>query len=213
MPTVGVNMSSKTRSRRRIRKLVNFIEALDGFRIGIVSNIDQLSILYRELELSGKTRRWKEIKKDLEEIAIRGLKIPKIKKLMDRDKKIDKYYKYVLFAFLGLTLLLFLGFVSQLTIYLMILVLTALNMLLVYRLYLYDKINYLYYSHRDRFKEQAERLKKDIEALFKEVRKEARKGGIDLATIKIKLYQVDYSGIKVVGKPGRFNRQYTVILK
>ena len=187
MPTVGVNMSSKTRSRRRIRKLVNFIEALDGFRIGIVSNIDQLSILYRELELSGKTRRWKEIKKDLEEIAIRGLKIPKIKKLMDRDKKIDKYYKYVLFAFLGLTLLLFLGFVSQLTIYLMILVLTALNMLLVYRLYLYDKINYLYYSHRDRFKEQAERLKKDIEALFKEVRKEARKGGIDLATIKIKL--------------------------
>ncbi|HDH07077.1 MAG TPA: hypothetical protein ENF87_01780, partial [Thermoproteales archaeon] len=85
-------MSSKTRSRRRIRKLVNFIEALDGFRIGIVSNIDQLSILYRELELSGKTRRWKEIKKDLEEIAIRGLKIPKIKKLMDRDKKIDKYY-------------------------------------------------------------------------------------------------------------------------
>ena len=197
-------------SRRRIRKLVSFIEAIDSFRIGYVTNIDQLAIEYRRLELSGRTRKWKEIRRDLEEVAVKGLKVPEIRKLMNRDKKLDKYYKYSL-IFLAISMVPFLmGIGGRLTFLIMLMALTAVNAVLIYRLYLHDKVVYLYYSNRHLFKDASARLREDVNRLLLELKREARRAQIPLESIRLKLYNTDYEGIRVVKEPSRVRKYFLV---
>jgi len=206
-------MSTPAKTRRRIRKIIAFIETLDAYRVGIVANIDQLAIEYRRLELSRRIRRWKDLKKDLEDIALRGLKIPKVRQLIDRDKKMEKYYKYSLVFFALTAIPPFFGITSPFVFITLLVALTLVNVILLYRLYLHDKITYLYYVNRKTFREQSKRIKEDVEKLFAEIRREAKRAGLKTSSFPLKLYNIDYEDIEVVKKPGRLSRQYKVIIR
>ena len=204
---------SPVKVRKRIRGLISFIESLDGFRIGAITNIDQLAIKYRQLDLSGRTRKWKEIKKDLEEIAVKGLRNPKIRELMQKDKKVEKYYKRVLIAFAASAILFLLGLPERLTFLLILATLTAANILLLYRLYIHDKITLLYYKNREAFRDQAERIRDDINRIINEIRREARRAKIDLSTMTLKVYNTDYDHIKIIKRPGKFSRHFKAVIE
>jgi len=60
---------------------------------------------------------------------------------------------------------------------------------------------------------KGEPLKRVIEFLLDEVRREARRGRLDLTTIKIHLYLPDYKGIKILKEPGKIRTRYVVTLE
>ncbi|RLE87682.1 MAG: hypothetical protein DRJ49_06095, partial [Thermoprotei archaeon] len=82
--------------KRRIKKLVTIIESLDGFRSGYFTDIDRLMIMYKELGLGGRIRKWKDIRRDLERLVLSSIRTKEARKYLNYEKLVSKVYKIIL---------------------------------------------------------------------------------------------------------------------
>ena len=198
--------------KRRIKKIISVIEALDSFRSGYFTDIDRLILTYRELELGGRARKWKEVRRDLERLVLGSAKIRETRKYLKYEKIMDKIYKVVL-ALLIISMLSSLLGIPTLTMALILPLFIIFPVVLFIRLFIREKIRIIYIKNSERFRDEINRIKKDIDILIQEVMRISKRAGLDSRTISMNLINADYSNIKVVKKPGRFNRYYTVVPK
>ncbi|RLE89019.1 MAG: hypothetical protein DRJ49_04100, partial [Thermoprotei archaeon] len=66
-------------------------------------------------------------------------------------------------------------------------------------------------SNQSRLKDEINRIREDISLLIQEVARLSRKVKLDPRSISINLINIDYEGIEIVKRPGRFSRYYTVV--
>ena len=198
--------------KRRIKKIISVIEALDSFRSGYFTDIDRLILTYRELELGGRARKWKEVRRDLERLVLGSAKIRETRKYLKYEKIMDKIYKVVL-ALLIISMLSSLLGIPTLTMALILPLFIIFPVVLFIRLFIREKIRIIYIKNSERFRDEINRIKKDIDILIQEVMRISKRAGLDSRTISMNLINADYSNIKVVKKPGRFSRYYTVVPK
>jgi len=198
--------------KRRIKKIISVIEALDSFRSGYFTDIDRLILTYRELELGGRARKWKEVRRDLERLVLGSAKIRETRKYLKYEKIMGKIYKVVL-ALLIISMLSSLLGIPTLTMALILPLLIIFPVVLFTRLFIREKIRIIYINNSERFRDEINRIKKDIDILIQEVMRISKRAGLDSRTISMNLINADYSNIKVVKKPGRFSRYYTVVPK
>ncbi|GEM_PF-1477862 len=198
--------------KRRIKKIISVIEALDSFRSGYFTDIDRLILTYRELELGGRARKWKEVRRDLERLVLGSTKIRETRKYLKYEKIMDKIYKVVL-ALLIISMLSSLLGIPTLTMALILPLFIIFPVVLFIRLFIREKIRIIYIKNSERFRDEINRIKKDIDILIQEVMRISKRAGLDSRTISMNLINADYSNIKVVKKPGRFSRYYTVVPK
>lgn len=198
--------------KRRIKKIISVIEALDSFRSGYFTDIDRLILTYRELELGGRARKWKEVRRDLERLVLGSAKIRETRKYLKYEKIMGKIYKVVL-ALLIISMLSSLLGIPTLTMALILPLLIIFPVVLFIRLFIREKIRIIYIKNSERFRDEINRIKKDIDILIQEVMRISKRAGLDSRTISMNLINADYSNIKVIKKPGRFSRYYIVVPK
>ena len=198
--------------KRRIKKIISVIEALDSFRSGYFTDIDRLILTYKELELGGRARKWKEVRRDLERLVLGSTKIRETRKYLKYEKIMGKIYKVVL-ALLIISMLSSLLGIPTLTMALILPLFIIFPVVLFIRLFIREKIRIIYIKNSERFRDEINRIKKDIDILIQEVMRISKRAGLDSRTISMNLINADYSNIKVVKKPGRFSRYYTVVPK
>ena len=193
-------------------RIISVIEALDSFRSGYFTDIDRLILTYRELELGGRARKWKEVRRDLERLVLGSAKIRETRKYLKYEKIMGKIYKVVL-ALLIISMLSSLLGIPTLTMALILPLFIIFPVVLFIRLFIREKIRIIYIKNSERFRDEINRIKKDIDILIQEVMRISKRAGLDSRTISMNLINADYSNIKVVKKPGRFSRYYTVVPK
>lgn len=198
--------------KRRIKKLVTIIESLDGFRSGYFTDIDRLMIMYKELGLGGRIRKWKDIRRDLERLVLSSIRTKEARKYLNYEKLVSKVYKIILIL-MTISLLSPLLGIPILTITLVIALSTIFPIILFTRLYIREKIRLIYISNQSRLKDEINRIREDISLLIQEVARLSRKVKLDPRSISMNLINIDYEGIEVVKRPGRFSRYYTVVPK
>lgn len=201
----------------RVRKLRKLIEALDGYRIGRYTSLSKVERLILELGVQ-LPHSWEEIKKDVEAILALPTASPEFKRLEKVERRASLLAKLNVLLLVSALLLYALRAwylsplfdVAVLTLIVVSLIVT--NVVYYVRAYTAAKISALYAERLPELEKLGRRLKAAVEHLLRQLRKELRAAGINPRSYTLKLWLPDYSGVRIVKRPGRFSAKYEVCL-
>jgi len=202
------------RGAERVKALVRLIEALDACRVGRLGEFSRFERGVRSLRLSGLPFKVKDLRRAVEAIA----EIPRrhpgystVRRLSRLSSALSMGGVAVSMASLLLIAVLRVdSFVYYAT--LLALIATFYASYLA-RWYSDEKVLSIYEERMDELLAKGEPLKRTVEFLMDEIRREARRSKLDLSEVKISLYLPDYRGVEVVKKPGRLRARYVVRLR
>lgn len=201
----------------KVKALKGLIEALDGYRVGRYTNLQRVERTIVELNLK-LPYDWEEVKKDINDI----LALPRTSPMFERLERYDRLAARLtrlnlIFLLLALSAYLarywipyWLLNVAALTLILAALIIV--NMAYYLRIYVSMKIDAIYVEKLPELEKKGERLKAVINFLIRLLRRELVARKYNLETFTLKLWVPDYSGIKIVKKPGRLSSRYVVRL-
>ena len=195
-------MVTDKEEERRLTSLVRLIEGLDGFRSGSLMSVTRLKSYYDHSKPRYLKRRWRDIEKDLRGILGLASKRPELKRALSYNRRAEGLYRFSLMATFAALTLLFL--VKEPLVFLIIfaVLMVVSNVALALKLYAYRKVSSFYAKGGDLYKEEAERLKTDVEQLLSELKVRLKRAKADPGRYKLRLRNSDYKDIMVV-KEGR----------
>ncbi|MEM1759745.1 MAG: hypothetical protein QXU26_03425 [Thermofilaceae archaeon] len=200
-----------------MKLLKGLIEALDGFRIGRYTSLERVERAIVELNLK-LPYDWEEIKEDIRAILSLPQTSPAYKRLEKLDRLATKFTR-LNFVLLLLALAAYLArfWLSSLLLDVMALALIVVALIIVnaaysLRVYVSAKVDAIYAEMLPELEKRGERLKAVVNHLIRLLRRELVARKYDLETFTLRLWVPDYSGIKIVRKPGRFSTRYVVRL-
>lgn len=201
----------------KVRALKGLIEALDGYRVGRYTNLEKVERAIVELNLK-LPYDWEEVKKDIHDILSLPRTSPIFQKLERYDRLATRLTRLnLLLLLLALAAYLARFWIAQrlLDFAALTLILTALiimNVAYYLRVYVSMKIDAIYVEKLPELEKKGERLRAVINYLIRLLRRElvARKYSLEAFTLK--LWVPDYSGIKIIKKPGKLSSRYVVRL-
>jgi len=201
----------------KVKLLKGLIEALDGFRIGRYTSLERVERAIVELNLK-LPYDWEEIKEDIRAILSLPQTSPAYKRLEKLDRLATKFTR-LNFVLLLLALAAYLArfWLSSLLLDVMALALIVVALIIVnaaysLRVYVSAKVDAIYAEMLPELEKRGERLKAVVNHLIRLLRRELVARKYDLETFTLRLWVPDYSGIKIVRKPGRFSTRYVVRL-
>ncbi|MEM0023312.1 MAG: hypothetical protein QXW23_04865 [Thermofilaceae archaeon] len=201
----------------KVKVLKGLIEALDGFRIGRYTSLERVERAIVELNLK-LPYDWEEIKEDIRAILSLPQTSPAYKRLEKLDRLATKFTR-LNFVLLLLALAAYLArfWLSSLLLDVMALALIVVALIIVnaaysLRVYVSAKVDAIYAEMLPELEKRGERLKAVVNHLIRLLRRELVARKYDLETFTLRLWVPDYSGIKIVRKPGRFSTRYVVRL-
>ncbi|MEM4679563.1 MAG: hypothetical protein QXL98_01350 [Thermofilaceae archaeon] len=201
----------------KVKVLKGLIEALDGYRIGRYTSLERVERAIVELNLK-LPYDWEEIKEDIRAILSLPQTSPAYKRLEKLDRLATKFTR-LNFVLLLLALAAYLArfWLSSLLLDVMALALIVVALIIVnaaysLRVYVSAKVDAIYAEMLPELEKRGERLKAVVNHLIRLLRRELVARKYDLETFTLRLWVPDYSGIKIVRKPGRFSTRYVVRL-
>jgi len=201
----------------KVKVLKGLIEALDSFRIGRYTSLERVERAIVELNLK-LPYDWEEIKEDIRAILSLPQTSPAYKRLEKLDRLATKFTR-LNFVLLLLALAAYLArfWLSSLLLDVMALALIVVALIIVnaaysLRVYVSAKVDAIYAEMLPELEKRGERLKAVVNHLIRLLRRELVARKYDLETFTLRLWVPDYSGIKIVRKPGRFSTRYVVRL-
>jgi len=201
----------------RVRKLRKLIEALDGYRVGRYTSLDKVERLIHELGLKPPYS-WEEVKRDVEAILALPASSPEFKRVEKMDRRASLLTRLNLLLLLGALLLYALRvwypslLLDVIVLALIVTSLIVVNVIYYIRAYTTVRISALYAERLPELEKLGRRLKAVVEYLLRQLKRELRAAGFDPRSYRLKLWLPDYSGIKIVKKPGRLSAKYEVHL-
>lgn len=198
---------------KRIKAIVRMIEALDSCRIGRTSEYIRFERELKNTKISGLPVKPKTLRKVISEINEMPRKDPKYSTVV----KLNKLSSILSLCGLVISVVSML-LVMVLRIDSMLYYVTLASLLMIFyasymiRWYSDERVIKIYSERVDELMAKGEPIKKVIEFLLDEIRREARRGKIDLNIIQIHLHLPDYKGVKILKKPGKLRTRYVVTL-
>jgi len=189
------------------------IEALDSCRIGRTSEYIRFERELKNTKISGLPVKPKTLRKVISEINEMPRKDPKYSTVV----KLNKLSSILSLCGLVISVVSML-LVMVLRIDSMLYYVTLASLLMIFyasymiRWYSDERVIKIYSERVDELMAKGEPIKKVIEFLLDEIRREARRGKIDLNIIQIHLHLPDYKGVKILKKPGKLRTRYVVTL-
>jgi len=198
----------------RIKSIVRMIEALDACRIGRTSEFIKFERELKHTKVPGIPVKPKALRRVVNEISEMPRRDPKYSTVIKLNK-LSSILSICGFAVFIVNLILVTVLkVNSLLYYAMLTILLGIFYAsYMIRWYSDDKIVKIYSERVNELMAKGEPIKRVIEFLMDEIRREARRGKINLSTIKIHLHLSDYKGIEIVKRPGKVRMRYVVVLK
>ncbi|MEM1667032.1 MAG: hypothetical protein QXE91_03730 [Thermofilaceae archaeon] len=201
----------------KVKVLKGLIEALDGFRIGRYTSLERVERAIVELNLK-LPYDWEEIKEDIRAI----LSLPQTSPAYKRLEKLDRLATKLTRLNFVLLLLALATYLARFWLSSLLLDVTALALIVValiivnaaysLRVYVSARVDAIYAEMLPELEKRGKRLKVVVNHLLRLLRRELVVRKYDLETFTLRLWVPDYSGIKIVKKPGRFSTRYVVRL-
>lgn len=201
----------------KVKVLKGLIEALDGFRIGRYTSLERVERAIVELNLK-LPYDWEEIKEDIRAI----LSLPQTSPAYKRLEKLDRLATKLTRLNFVLLLLALATYLARFWLSSLLLDVTALALIVValiivnaaysLRVYVSARVDAIYAEMLPELEKRGKRLKVVVNHLLRLLRRELVVRKYDLETFTLRLWVPDYSGIKIVRKPGRFSTRYVVRL-
>ncbi|MEM0042599.1 MAG: hypothetical protein QXI84_03610 [Thermofilaceae archaeon] len=201
----------------KVKVLKGLIEALDGFRIGRYTSLERVERAIVELNLK-LPYDWEEIKEDIRAI----LSLPQTSPAYKRLEKLDRLATKLTRLNFVLLLLALATYLARFWLSSLLLDVTALALIVValiivnaaysLRVYVSARVDAIYAEMLPELEKRGKRLKAVVNHLLRLLRRELVVRKYDLETFTLRLWVPDYSGIKIVRKPGRFSTRYVVRL-
>jgi len=190
------------------------IEALDACRIGRTSEYVKFEKEIKTTKISGLPVKLKALRRAVNEIREIPRKDPKYSIIMKlgRLSSILSLCGVVL-SLISMILVIIFKVDSLLYYATLVILLAVFYASYMIRWYSDERVVRIYSERVNELMIKGEPLKRVIEFLLDEVRREARRGRLDLTTIKIHLYLPDYKGIKILKEPGKIRTRYVVTLE
>jgi len=208
------------RLRRRKRKpeledLATLISAIDGFRVGRCAELKSVERIVRRVHLTDTGRKWKSIRRDLQDIMNLPTSSPKVMRMMNLA---------LLLRFLGLlsyTIVIILAIMMGLSFSLKIEASTFVNIfnytlifgisVLVVRYFVKEQVKKFFDQSADKFKGKSAHLRELNQELINRLREGIKKSNGKSRDYKLTLFNADYNGIKILKKPGVWREHFTAI--
>jgi len=208
------------RLRRRKRKpeledLATLISAIDGFRVGRCAELKSVERIVRRVHLTDTGRKWKSIRRDLQDIMDLPTSSPKVMFMMNLA---------LLLRFLGLlsyTIVILLAVMMGLRLSLNIEASAFVNIfnyalifgicVLVVRYFVKEQIKKFFNQSADKFKGKSAHIRELNQDLINRLREGIKKSNGKSRDYKLTLFNADYKGIKVLKKPGVWREHFTAI--
>ncbi len=203
--------------RDRVKALVELIEALDGLRVGRYASADRLERVATELGLR-LPYSWEELRGDIEGILALPAASPEYGKLERMDRLATLLLRanlsMLLAAIAAYLLRWFVGGPLLEAVALLALVgaLVTVNLAYSLKVYVAVRVGAIYAERAGDLEKLGRRIKATVEYLLRQLRRELVSRGYDLSAFTLKLWMPDYSGVRVVKKPGRLSARYVVRL-
>lgn len=199
--------------------LKNLINLLEGYSIARYVELDSMERSVKEGELgTGFVKEWKEIRKDLHEMAstpMRSKSILRLVKIRSIVRAILAIYSIVSFALIIASFLLSAYLASGLFLYIIIFSsLFAMPLAIYSEIFLIRKISSEVektYNNSPRCKEISLRLRRLVQDLIYDISGNIRNLGLNPEDYAMELYHDNYKGVKVVKSNGPFRKAFKVI--
>lgn len=201
----------------KVRALKELVEALDGCRVGRCGSLSKVERLVAELGLK-LPYDWQEIKRDAQAILALPATSPEYRRL----KRLDRWATSLTRLNLVLLVSAIVAYLARfwfasalLDIVALALILTALaiaNAAYAMRVYVSIGVDRIYAERVAELEKLGRRLREVVDYLIRLLRRELRAGRYDLEAFTLRLWVPDYSGVKIVRKPGRLSSRYLVRL-
>jgi len=208
------------RLRRRKRKpeledLATLISAIDGFRVGRCAELKSVEKIVRKVHLTDTGRKWKSIRRDLQDIMDLPTSSPKVMFMMNLA---------LLLRFLGLlsyTIVFILAVMMGLSPSLKMDPSTFTNIfeyvmifgigVLVVRYFVKEQVKKFFDESADKFKGKSTHLQELNQELITRLSEGIKKSNGKPRDYKVTLFNADYNGITVLKKPGVWREHFVAI--
>jgi hypothetical protein len=199
---------------KEIELLKKMITVTDSYRINLFLSVKYIDNEIKQVKLKGEIKKeWEKIREKMVKMANVSLNIPLLKNIA----KVREVLRFIVWSivFLAFATLLFsmiVGFGDFSTIWI------AASIALVILIILEPIFNYIiakniekYYSENaQRFEKTKRDLKTFVQQLIYELKNEIRRSDGSFEDNPIKIYNVDYKGIKVIKNPTLWRKHYIV---
>jgi hypothetical protein len=199
---------------KEIELLKKMITVTDSYRINLFLSVKYIDNEIKQVKLKGEIKKeWEKIREKMVKMANVSLNIPLLKNIA----KVREVLRFIVWSivFLAFATLLFsmiVGFGDFSTIWI------AASITLVILIILEPVFNYIiaksiekYYSENaQRFEKTKRDLKTFVQQLIYELKNEIRRSDESFEDNPIKIYNVDYKGIKVIKNPTLWRKHYIV---
>jgi len=217
-------LSPKTRERYRIDKeidiklLKHLISFLDGYLANYFDDPEPIENKIKGGKLGREiSREWRDIEKSLKKMALTVRRIPKVSLYV----KLTSIMRGLSLVFLviasGTAFTLATSMQSQMILYLFATSLSISSLSAVYSMIYNRKMNMeierYFNEHREKYQFIRGRIKNIVQKLINTYSYYIMENKLDPSKNKLSLYNINYSGIKIVKKPRLLNKKYEVIVK
>jgi hypothetical protein len=203
-----------------LENLAWLISVIDSYRVGMGVDMEGMRDRIRKLPSSLRMKNWTQVYNDMTAIVdLPFQKEPRMKLYMN----IFAFMRYLVkqaFLIIGVILFIFLltmrmPFIksSQQLQYIVYAILGVAWVVVSIRAIVRDKMKAFYYTYRDDYRKNEERLQKAAQDLINKMGKALTQKEEKPEKYRFSVYQKDYNGIKVMRKPGWLRDFYTVSVK
>lgn len=183
-------------ARNRAKKLKKLIEILDSLRARKRFNGLEAKKLLEDLGYEDEP--WSSVRDAVDEIASVPLNHPLFPKLRRYDGIASQLLTASFAGLVASAVLMFLNMSETLTFYILLATLAMLNVSYVLKLYVTAKVKSIYAESGEVFEKHEQLFYRAINTLIARLRGELKKARIEPSEVRLKLYNDDYTGIRIL---------------
>lgn len=204
----------RRKKKRELEDLATLISAVDGFRVGRCAELKSMDRIVRKVRLTGTSKKWKSIRRDLEAIMDLPTSSPKVMFMMNLA---------LLLRFLGLV-----SFLVVMMLAIMVSIGSAIELtgsfidifnsvlifgivVLVVRYFVKERVKKFFDESAGRLKSKSTHLRELNQELIDRLSEGIKKYKGKPRDYKLILYNSDYKGIQILKRPGVLREHFVAI--
>jgi len=204
----------RRKKKRELEDLATLISAVDGFRVGRCAELKSMDRIVRKVRLTGTSKKWTSIRRDLEAIRDLPTSSPKVMFMMNLALLL-RFLGLVSFtAVMMLAIMVSIGSAIEITesftnIFVSVLIFG--NVVLVVRYFVKERVKKFFDESAGRLKSKSTHLRELNQELVNRLREGIKKYKGKPRDYKLILFNSDYKDIQILKKPGILREHFVAI--